>query len=150
MKLSDYLHESGISLNLAGKNKQEIIQNLVDLLTKVAPIQNTGRIVEALEEREKLKTTGIGSGIAIPHCKSDEVDDVCIAIGISKDGLEFESLDEKPAKFLFLLVAPEKGGSEHLKASAKIVRLFRDPDVQEAILKLDSSAEVMDLIKKYD
>ncbi len=147
MKLSDYLCESGITMELQGNDKTEIIECLVELLTKTTVINNTGKIIKNLEEREKLKTTGIGSGIAIPHCKSSEVDKVHIVIGISKDGIDFQSLDEKPANFFFLLVAPEKSGSEHLKASAKIVRLFRESTFRESLLTMNTSSEVIDFIK---
>ncbi|MCP4754347.1 MAG: PTS sugar transporter subunit IIA [Proteobacteria bacterium] len=147
MNLSDYLVESGISMDLTGKDKDEILTNLVGILGKTATINDTSAIVKMLVEREKLKTTGIGSGIAIPHCKSPEVNKVHIVIGLSKNGIDFEALDEKPANFFFLLVAPEDAGSEHLKASAKIVRLIRDTTVREDLLKLKTSKEVIDYIK---
>ena len=150
MKLAEYLCEQGISLSLQGGNKSTIIRNLVQLLTKTVSIKDVDAIIGLLEEREKLKTTGIGSGIAIPHCKSAEVDKVHIVIGISKEGIEFESLDQQPANFFFLLVAPEKGGSEHLKASAKIVRLFREEKVQEQLLQLNTSKEVIEFIKQNE
>ena len=150
MKLSDYLCESGIEMDFQGSSKSEIIRNLVVLLSKTTEIENSEKIVEMLEERERLKTTGIGSGIAIPHCKSLEVDKVHIVIGISKTGIDFESLDNKPAHLFFLLVAPEKGGAEHLKASAKIVRLFRDEDFQKQLLDLSSSLEVLKLIAENE
>ncbi len=150
MKLSDYLCESGIMMDFQGNSKSEIIRNLVGLLSNTAAINDAEKITEMLEERENLKTTGIGAGIAIPHCKSLEVDKVHIVIGISKDGIDFQSLDNKPANFFFLLVAPEKGGAEHLKASAKIVRLFRDTSVQEKLLELNTSKEVIKFIEENE
>lgn len=150
MKLSDYLCEQGILMNLQGSTKQEVIQNLVDLLKETAKLPDAADIVQKLEEREALKTTGIGFGIAIPHCKSPEVDDVQIVIGISKEGIDFESLDNKPAHFFFLLVAPEKGGSEHLKASAKIVRLFRESPFREKLLSMNTPEEVLCCIRENE
>ncbi len=150
MKLADYLCESGILMNLTAGDKSEIIRNLVELLTKTTKISDAKNIIEMLEERERLKTTGIGSGIAIPHCKSSEVEEVCIVLGISKEGIDFQSLDGKPAHFFFLLVAPEKGGSEHLKASAKIVRLFREDALKEKLLSLDTSKEVLQQIAESE
>ena len=150
MKLADYFCESGILMDLTGSNKSEIIRNLVELLTKTTKISDTARIIELLEERERLKTTGIGSGIAIPHCKSSEVEKVHIVIGISKQGIDFQSLDHEPVHFFFLLVAPEKGGSEHLKASAKIVRLFRDSSVKDTMLSLNTPKEVLQFIKNCE
>ena len=150
MKLSDYLCEDGILMDLTGGNKKEIIHNLVRLLTNTVEIKDTNDIVHKLEEREELKTTGIGSGIAIPHCKSGEMTDVQIVVGISKEGIDFESLDNKPAHFFFLLVAPEKGGAEHLKASAKIVRLFREESFRESLLSMNKPSEVLAFIEENE
>lgn len=150
MKLTDYLSEPGISMDLKGADKSEILRNLVALLTKTVQVNDTEKIISTLEEREKLKTTGIGSGIAIPHCKSDEVDNVHIVVGISKPGIDFQALDEQPAHFFFLLVAPEKAGSEHLKASAKIVRLFREPDFRKSLLQCETAGEVIEYINENE
>ncbi len=150
MKLSDYLDESGIVLDITGESKSEILLKLVEILTDTATIKNSAEIVKTLEDREKLKTTGIGSGIAIPHCKSSEVDRVHVVIGISRSGIDFDSLDQQPANFFFLLVAPENAGSEHLKASAKIVRLVREVQVREDLLKMTSPKDVYEYIKSKE
>lgn len=147
MKLSDYIKETGINLDLSGNSKSEILVNLVQLLSQTVSINNCDAIVQTLEERENLKTTGIGSGVALPHCKSTQVDKIHIVIGLSKEGKDFQALDNEPANFFFLLVAPEASGSEHLKASAKIVRLVRDDDVRRELLELKTSEEVMKYIK---
>ncbi|MFH2128908.1 MAG: PTS sugar transporter subunit IIA [bacterium] len=150
MKLSDYLDESGILLDITGDSKTEILTKLVEILTHSITVLNGPQIVKTLEDREKLKTTGIGSGIAIPHCKSSEVDRVHVVIGISRAGVEFESLDQKPAHFFFLLVAPENAGSEHLKVSAKIVRLVRDDKIRADLLQLNTSKEVLEYIQQKE
>lgn len=150
MKLSDYLDESGIILDITGANKSEILLKLVGVLEKKASIKDGAEIIKTLEDREKLKTTGIGSGIAIPHCKSSEVDRVHVVIGISRDGVDFESLDEQPANFFFLLVAPENAGSEHLKVSAKIVRLVREDQVRSDLLKMTSPKDVYEYIQSKE
>lgn len=150
MNLSDYLCESCILMDLSGTNKKEIIRNLVAVLTRKVQIADVTDIIRKLEERESLKTTGIGSGIAIPHCKSAEIDDVQLVIGISKAGIDFQALDNKPAHFFFLLVAPEKGGAEHLKASAKIVRLFREDAFRNKLLSKNTPAEVLAFIRENE
>lgn len=147
MRLSDYLEESGISTNFTGNSKTEILTNLVELLTKTTAVKDCSSIVKMLEEREKLKTTGIGSGVALPHCKSAEVKKIHVVIGLSKEGIDFQSLDNEPANFFFLLVAPEESGSEHLKVSAKIVRLVRNANIKQELLNLESSREIIDFIK---
>ncbi|MBU2643197.1 PTS sugar transporter subunit IIA [bacterium] len=150
MKLSDYLDESGILLDITGDSKTDILSKLVEILTHSITTLNGPQIVKTLEDRERLKTTGIGSGIAIPHCKSAEVDRVHVVIGISRAGVEFDSLDQKPAHFFFLLVAPENAGSEHLKVSAKIVRLVRDDKIRADLLELNTSKEVLEYIQQKE
>jgi len=147
VKLSDYINETGINLDLLGNSKSEILVNLVQLLSQTVSINNCDAIVQTLEERENLKTTGIGSGVALPHCKSTQVDKIHIVLGLSREGKDFQALDNEPANFFFLLVAPEASGSEHLKASAKIVRLVRDEDVRRELLELKTSEEVMKYIE---
>lgn len=147
MKLSDYLDESGILLDITGDSKSEILSKLVAIMADMGAIGNSSEIMKTLEEREKLKTTGIGSGIAIPHCKSSEIERVHVVLGISRTGVDFESLDQQPANFFFLLVAPENAGSEHLKVSAKIVRLVRDDTVRAELLKMTSAKDVLEFIK---
>jgi len=147
MKLSKYLDESGITLNLQGENKSEVLRHLVAILAQNGAIRDHEAILKTLEERERLKTTGIGSGIAIPHCKSADVARVHIALGLSREGIDFEALDGKPAHLFFLLVAPESAGPEHLKASAKIVRLVRDEAVRQELLRQDTPAKVLAYIK---
>jgi PTS system fructose-specific IIC component len=148
--LSDYLTESGILLDITGDSKSEILSKLVAILADMGAINNNAEIIKTLEEREKLKTTGIGSGIAIPHCKSSEVEKVHVVIGISREGVDFESLDQQPANFFFLLVAPENAGSEHLKVSAKIVRLVREDAVRTELLKMTSAKDILEFIKLKD
>lgn len=150
MKLSDYFDESAIMLDITGESKSDILSRLVDILVDTTGLKEGVAIVKMLEDREKLKTTGIGSGIAIPHCKSAEVDRVHVVIGISRTGIDFESLDGQPAHFFFLLVAPENAGSEHLKASAKIVRLVREDQVREDLLKMTSSKDVYEYVKSKE
>lgn len=146
MKLSEYIKDTGIDLDLSGNSKSEILVNLVQLLSQTASISDCDAIVQTLEERENLKTTGIGSGVALPHCKSTQVDKIHIVVGLSREGKDFQALDNEPANFFFLLVAPETAGSEHLKASAKIVRLVRDENVRREILELKTSEDIVKYI----
>jgi fructose-specific phosphotransferase system IIA component len=150
MKISDYITESAIVLELEGANKGAVLRHLVDALAHNGSIRDRQAILNALEERERLKTTGIGSGLAIPHCKSSQVSRVYIAVGLSKSGIDFESLDQQPAHLFFLLVAPESAGPEHLKASAKIVRLVRDESVRQELLAQPTAAAVLEYIKNHE
>ncbi len=149
MNLSDYLNESGIVPDIAGESKEAILTNLVEALAQFIPI-NKNNIVRLLEEREQLSTTGIGFEVAIPHCKTAEVSELQIVVARSKTGVEFEALDGKPVKLFFLLIAPEKSGSEHLKALAKIARLAKDQDIRKTLFKLDTPKKIFDYIVEME
>lgn len=145
MNLSDYLNEAGIELHIAGDNKREVLANLVKTLTKVVPVDQS-TVVNLLEEREKLSTTGIGCEVAIPHCKTAEVDDLQIVIAISREGIDFKALDGRTVRLFFLLIAPERSNSEHLKALAKIARLAKDRATREALLQMETPQEIVRFI----
>jgi nitrogen PTS system EIIA component len=149
MNLSDYLNGSRIVLNLQGENKKHVLEKLVEILGNQVSI-NQQNIVDLLEVREKLSTTGIGFGIAIPHCKSSEVGELQVVVGRFEQGVDFNALDGKPVKLLFLLVAPEQSSSEHLKVLAKIARIAKDEDIRQQILQITDSNAVFDYIKEIE
>jgi nitrogen PTS system EIIA component len=149
MNLSDYLNGSRIVLNLQGENKKHVLEKLVEILGNQVSI-NQQNIVDLLEVREKLSTTGIGFGIAIPHCKSSEVSELQVVVGRFEQGVDFNALDGKPVKLLFLLVAPEQSSSEHLKVLAKIARIAKDEDIRQQILQITDSNAVFDYIKEIE
>ena len=150
MKLIDYINEKGISLDITGKDKFEIITNLVAVLSNSIDIISKENIISLLEEREKLSTTGIGNEIAVPHCKSPEVNQLTIVIGRSDSGIDFQSLDGKPVKLFFLLVAPEHSSSEHLKALAKIARLAKKQSIINELLDIKTSKEILTFIEEKE
>ena len=149
MNLSDYLNGSRIVLNLQGENKKHVLEKLVEILGNQVSI-NQQNIVDLLVVREKLSTTGIGFGIAIPHCKSSEVSELQVVVGRFEQGVDFNALDGKPVKLLFLLVAPEQSSSEHLKVLAKIARIAKDEDIRQHILQITDSNAVFDYIKEIE
>lgn len=150
MKITDYLHESCINLNINGTNKSEILVNLVDVLAKSIDLQNSESIISLLEEREKLSTTGIGLQIAVPHCKSSQVDTLKIVIARSDAGVDFQSLDNQDVKLFFLLVAPENSSSEHLKALAKIARFAKDASIRNELLSIQTPQEIFNFIQEKE
>ena len=149
MNLSDYLNGSRIVLNLQGESKQQVLEKLVEILGNQISI-NQQNIVDLLEVREKLSTTGIGFGIAIPHCKSSEVSDLQVVVGRFEQGVDFDALDGKPVKLLFLLIAPEQSSSEHLKVLAKIARIAKDEEIRQKILQITDPNAVFDYIKEME
>lgn len=145
MNLSDYFNETGIVLDIPGDSKDQILTNLVELLAKSVPVDKKV-VVALLQEREKLSTTGIGFGVAIPHCKTAEVKELQIVIARSQKNIDFNALDGKSVRLFFLLIAPEKSSSEHLKALAKIARLAKDREIREKLLQADTPEEVVQFL----
>ncbi|NOX97624.1 MAG: PTS sugar transporter subunit IIA [Nitrospirae bacterium] len=150
MKIMDFLKEKAISAHLKSKEKEEVIRELIDLLETSGEIENKEKIVQALLDREKLGSTGIGEGVAIPHAKSDAVKEIVAAFGCSHQGVEFDSLDGEPAHIFFLLVAPTDSTGPHLRALARISRILKDKPFREALKKAETEEEILELIREED
>src|SRR3954452_25532072 len=128
MKVIDFLAPDCIIPVLAAKTKAGILAELSSHLAKVVPGVEAETLRRVLEEREQLASTAIGDGIAIPHGKLDSVGHLVGTLGRSVEGIEFESIDGKPTHLVFMLVAPSSSTGVHLKALARLSRLFRDAD----------------------
>ena len=126
MKIIDFLKEGAIVPDLKATDKESVIKELVTLLKDIGEISDQEKIVEIILEREKLGSTGIGQGIAVPHAKTDQVKQIVVAFGLSRKGVNFESLDEEPVYLIFLVLAPVEATGMHLKLLAKIARLLKD------------------------
>ncbi len=150
MQIMDFLCPKAIKLDLDGGTKKEVLAELVDLLAKAKEINNPAKIVKVLLEREELGSTGIGHGIAIPHGKSDIVNKIVAAFGISKKGIDFEALDGEPVYLIFLLIAPPDSAGDHLKALGRIVRLLKDKFFRQALRDAQTVEDVINIIKDED
>lgn len=150
MKLMDYLTKEAVLVGLQGMDKKKVLEELVDPLSKNGKISDPDKVIKVLLEREELGSTGIGQGIAIPHAKTDQVNNVVIAYGASKKGIEFESLDGEPVYLVFLLLAPVESTGIHLKALAKISRMLKDKHFRQSLRDAKTSEEVIGIIKEED
>lgn len=150
MKITEFLSLQAVVPRLAGRNKSDVLRELSEALATAYPPLNTGRVLEVLIEREKLNTTGIGEGVAIPHGKLAGLPRLYGAFGVSHDGVDFASIDGKRTQLFFALVAPENSAGIHLKALARISRLFRNSDFRDAILKAPDAASIYALISEED
>jgi len=150
MKVLDYLEIDSISVDLKAKDKSEAISELCDILKSQGKIKESQPLTEALLQREKLGSTGIGQGIAIPHAKSESLDKVVAALGISKRGLDFESLDGEPVHIIFLLVAPPDSAGLHLKILARISRLLKDKFFRQSLRDAKTVEDVQKIISEED
>jgi nitrogen PTS system EIIA component len=150
MKIDEILSKDSIIPNLVGTNKEEVLREITDFLQNLKLIKNKETLLNTLMEREKLGSTGIGENVAIPHGKSDELSQIIIVFGRSLEGVDFESLDQKPVHFVCMVIAPSNSTGQHLKALARISRLFKNQNLRENILKLQDANQIYSLLLEED
>ena len=150
MKIMDFLDKKAIDVELKSKDKPGAIRELVDLLAKASALRGREELVKALMAREGLGSTGIGQGIGIPHAKSNTVKELTAAFGVSRHGIDFDSLDGEPVNIFFLLVAPEDSAGPHLKALASISRLLKDKYIRDALKNAKTEKDVIKIIGDED
>ena len=150
MKISDILKKEHIIQELDSCDKKNVLDELSSFLEDEGEIANKESLLAALIEREKLGSTGIGENIAIPHAKISEIDKIITVFGRSKNGVEFESLDQKPVNFIFLVIAPENSTGQHLKALARISRLFKNPSLRESVLRTNEADQIYSILVDED
>ena len=151
MRISDYLKEEIICLNLKATEKEEAIRELGSFIRKAKEINNYEMFLKDVLEREKLATTGIGDGVAIPHARTDAVTGFVVAFGKSELGLEFDSIDGKKARLLFLMGTPKTAGlDEYLVLLAHLTRLLKEESFRESLLKAQSPAEIIEIFKNFE
>jgi PTS system nitrogen regulatory IIA component len=150
MKISDILKEDYIIADLEAGDKEGVLNELSLFLEHKGAIQDHGKLLQALLDREKLGSTGIGDNMAIPHAKHEGIEQIITVFARSRKGIDFQSLDRKPVHYVFLLLAPPASTGLHLKALAKIARLFKNPSLRENILKAEDADTINSLILEED
>jgi fructose-specific phosphotransferase system IIA component len=148
----DFLSRKAIVTDIKSPKKEEVIRELVDALINAGDIEKRYRnkLIDALMTRESLGSTAIGQGIAIPHAKSDCVTKLLAAFGLSKKGVDFDSLDGEPAYIFFLLVAPQDSAGPHLKALARISRLLKDKYFRDSLRACMDDKSIIKIISQED
>ena len=147
MKLMEILSANSTIVDLKGETKEAIIEELVDALEVGKVITDKGKVLKAVLEREKVMSTGIGDGIAIPHGKSDAVIRLAAALGTQRRGVEFEALDGEAAYVFFLLVSPANISGPHITALARISRLLKNDDFKKKLIASSTAEEVISAIE---
>jgi PTS system nitrogen regulatory IIA component len=150
MKINEISSKDSIIADLVGTNKEEVIREMTDFLQSQSIIQDKETLFKTLMEREKLGSTGIGENVAIPHGKFNELSQIIVVFGRSIGGVDFESLDQKPVNFVCMVIAPLNSTGQHLKALARISRLFKNQDLREDILKSQDANEIYSLLHEED
>jgi fructose-specific phosphotransferase system IIA component len=151
MVLDENLNKSNIILKPKSTNRWELIREMVEIAVKNKKIQEEDKeeIIKALIEREKSMTTGIGNGVAIPHCTSQKVNDITVIMAISKNGIAFDSVDNQAAHIVILLLVPKNKLAQHIKTLANIAKMMGDKILRESLLALKSAEAVANTIKNY-
>lgn len=150
MRITELLTKDTIAMDLTAKDKNGVIDELVNQLNEAGKLNDIASFKEAIHNRESQSTTGIGEGIAIPHAKVAAVNSPAIAFGKSPEGIDYQSLDMQPAHLFFMIAAPEGGAQTHLDALAKLSGILMDENVREKLLKTTSKEEVLQIIDEAD
>ncbi|MCE5242030.1 MAG: PTS sugar transporter subunit IIA [Syntrophobacteraceae bacterium] len=150
MKILDILAENAIIPELRGRTKKQVLEELIEALLAQKPHLDRDRLMAVLLERERLGSTGIGDGIAIPHGKLKDLDQLVLSFGRSSQGVDFESMDGKPVHLFFLLVAPENCAGIHLRALAKIARILKNGSVRKKLGSVGSKDDIYNAIQQED
>ncbi|TLN25722.1 PTS sugar transporter subunit IIA [bacterium] len=150
MRISDFLDEKAIICDLAASTKEAAIAEMVEALIASGSYSDPEKALGVLMEREKFGSTGIGEGVAIPHGKLADIQNVTSVFALSKNGVEFESMDGAPVHILFLLLAPEESAHLHLKALARISRLVKSRQFRDELLRLATPEEIFEKIVGED
>ena len=150
MKITTFLKREFIIEELKAATKEAALAELAHVLTQAGRTGDQEEMVKVLLARERLGSTGIGDGIAIPHGKIRGIEDLMIAIGRSHKGVDFNAMDSKPVHLFFLLMAPENSSGQHLKVLARISRLLKDNILRKNLMEAESPDKLFNLLVEKD
>ncbi|HOO71934.1 MAG TPA: PTS sugar transporter subunit IIA [Spirochaetota bacterium] len=152
MVLSENLKKSNILINTRAINRWDLIREMVEtaITNGLVREEHQESIIKALIDREKSMSTGIGNGVAIPHCNTPDVSEVVIVMVISTKGIDFESIDNQPVRIAILLLVPKNKLTQHIKTLANIAKLMSDENLRSKLLSLKTPENVLKELKKHD
>jgi len=150
MKIMDYLEEDWVISDLKGTDKPSILRELSNVLVKPCQVASVEELLQVLLEREKLGSTGIGEGIAIPHGRLKKLKRFFISFGRSIKGVDFDSIDRNPSRLFFLVMAPENSAVDNLKLLSRIVTLLKDTSFKKRLVEASSQEELFRIISEED
>jgi fructose PTS system EIIBC or EIIC component len=150
MKISDILTENVTKIKLNAKDKTDAINKMLELAVKSGKITDYEKVRECVFEREKLVSTGVGKGFAIPHGKTDFISDIVASFGILPEPIDFDSIDDEKVKFIFLLVGKDSMLNAHIKLLSRISRLMNKDDFRAKLIAAKNESEVITLFKEEE
>ena len=150
MNFTEILKRDFILEELEARNQHDVLAELVGVFAKGGVRFDPEAMLQVLLERERLGSTGIGDGIAIPHGKLQGLDEILLSFGRSSEGISFDAMDGKPVHLFFLLMAPENSAGLHLKILAKISRMLKDPALRDNLLRAKSKERIWRIIEEQE
>lgn len=148
--LSDLLSSVRVKVPLEATTKEAVLRELVAVLADDQAIADAEDVLRVVRERERILSTGIGHGVALPHGKSDACPDLSIAAGVTRQPIEFDALDKAPVQLVFLLVGPESAAGPHIKALSRISRLVRQPDLRQRLMEVQDGQAFLDILREAE
>ena len=150
MKIMDYLSEEWVIPELQGTDKPSVLRELSSVLVKPCRVTSVDELLQVLFDREKLESTGIGEGIAVPHGRLKKLEKFFISFGRSLKGVNFDSIDRKPSQLFFLVMAPENSAVDNLKLLGRIVTLLKEPSFKRRLMECPSQKELFQVLSEED
>jgi PTS system nitrogen regulatory IIA component len=152
MIITEHLNPKAISIDLKEETKEKVLEELTEILIDAGEVEEKDKdsIIKVLLERESIGSTGIGYAVAIPHGKCEAVESVILAIGYSKKGVAFDSIDGKPVHLFFLLLTSPEQGQMHLKILARLSRFLKDKNFRESLMRAKNRDEIYEIIKNRE
>jgi len=147
VRLSELLDTGCIILSLEAKKKKDAMEEMVNSMFKAGRIKEPGKILERLIQREKMGTTGIGGGIAIPHLMTDLIQETLMVFARKKEGVKFDAIDRQAVHLLFLLVGPRQDPQSHLALLCKLSRFLHDSQFKNGLLQAKDEKEIIHILK---
>jgi len=142
MNVYQILDKNSVNHSIQATTKREVMEQIADLMARSGKVPDKDALVRALVEREKLCSTGIGEGVAIPHAKCEGMTEMCVALALAKQGVDFDAIDKKPVTVIFGMSGPPDSPEEHIRLLSHIARLARDPEFRKALLTAPTADEV--------
>lgn len=150
MKLCDALAGDRIRLNLTSPDRDGAIRELIDMIGRSVYLPDPGALLGLILEQEAIKTSGVDQHVAIPHARSDDIDGVVAALGISAEGIDFRSLDGQPVRLIFLILSSETSMPAYMSVLSRTARIFDREDIRRQVLEAASPGEIMEIISAQE
>ena len=149
MNILDFLQKETILFDLNSQEKKGVLEELVSPVAKIVGVEKED-LVRVLMDRERLGSTGIGEGIGIPHGKLKDLDKLILGFGLSRKGVNFESMDNRPVHIFFLLITPENSTGLHLKLLSRISKILKNGSFRKKLLNAADANEIFSIIREED